>query len=401
MRIPGIDPILYKPASVSWPEEPKAEQSVEEQLDRLPSLINQGRWQATDLIIEALSKHQLARSHRMRIHFLHAESLASQTRWDDALPYYTAAMILATSGSDFDSLISLALDEARALYEMFKFDVAAEYYGIALDAWKEKLANDPDASIMPKLVITNYLARHQWLQADFDASLGNLLIVLTTFRNMRIPPGAPQQGAPDEREALCRAQGNAYWTLALDLRARSNSMDGDAKLLRKAIHRLHQAKSLYAEAGVQDFEMGRLYVQIAETYLEIAELHSHNNAGDSARPMRLEADKYIERAIAMFTPANDSEGLYLARLASIRSRVMGPWDPAIHADLQQIEHEIESNDLDLGFRALGATLWAEWLMLLGNNTRARELLVQALLDFERHGVRGMGTRAARLLRRIK
>ncbi len=149
--------------------------------------------------------------------------------------------------------------------------------------------------------------------------------------------------------------------------------------------------------------MGRIAIQIADIYLDLTELHLHEDKLESARSMRTQAKAYVEHAADYLHPADDPEGRVLVRITKLRFKMIKTRVIDSIFTYQNIEDDfatIERNPITQKDEALVAkslTLRAEWLIKLGDAAKGCELLKMAIRTFGEDG-KGMATRAERLYR---
>lgn len=401
MKIPRIPSILYEPADSRWPGEQTPEPSFVVHLTEARKKLNAGQWEEVSTILDQFNQAMLAPSQRMRLDYLHAEKYAGQLDWENARKYYVAVGDAAEKAGDFDTMLSVLMDEAMTWHERLDYAQAKEYYQDALDAWHEQIAHLlPDAPIEPEITFVTYLSRQEMLLGEFDEAHARLALAITALmRNRKVT----------HDNEIMRMHGNALWTLGLVMRAQSDMLDGQFHYLYPALRRFKRAAELYSRVGGElDSHIGRLYIQIAETYLDLTELHVLHGS-DAFLRTRQEAANYVTAAIDFLAHADDDpHGQVLARLASLRWRITRPHDAALkdetfEDDVAHLEQDIKANkDLlsDRGLAAKAATLRAEWYLLQGNYVDAKAMLAWAMRGFSQHGGLGMATRTRRLQRHV-
>jgi hypothetical protein len=212
-----------------------------------------------------------------------------------------------------------------------------------------------------------------------------------------------KRGVP-HTDYLRRKTADALWTLALVLRSQSDMRDGGANLLRTALKRMNKAVGIYELVSTDDAQVGRIHVQIAELYIDLAEIHLQRRADESARHMRLEALNHAQTAVDFLKYTDNAAGKTLPELTLLRHSITQRADRAAVLELHEFEAELlrlervgaQIHDEILSAKA--ATLRGEWLLWLGDPDPARAALLLALVGFQSNGM-GMATRAQRLLRR--
>jgi tetratricopeptide (TPR) repeat protein len=399
MKIYGLDSILYASFSVVWPNEPPPNPLSVTQFEVAASLLQQGKWDEIEAILDQLDQMQLLPSQRMRVDFLRGERRAGQHEWHMAQRHYVEAFVKAERAGDFNSMLSLLMDEAKTWHDLLDYAQAKEYYQSALDAWHEHTAHLLDTPIEPEITFVTYLSRQEMLLGEFDEAHARLALAITALMRNRTVA---------HNDEITRMHGNALWTLGLVMRSQSDMLDGQSHYLYPALRRFKRAAELYSRVGELDSHMGRLYIQLAETYLDLTELHVLHGS-DAFMRTRQEANNYVTAAIDFLKHAdNDPHGQILARLASLRWRITRPIDAALNDrafedDIAQLEQDMKADsDLlsDRGLAANAASLRAEWYLLQGNYVDAKSMLAWAISGFSQHGGLGMATRTRRLQRRI-
>ncbi len=306
------------------------------------------------------------------------------------------ALGVATAQGDLDSQITLTNLAGLMKYGQMRNYEALAYYQQALVLWQSRAEQLARPRAEPAIMLRERIGTAQWHVGEFDdarATLARALIVALYRR------GAPQT------EYLRRQTANALWALGLTLRSQSDTRDGDASLIRTALKRMAKAVGLYTQVGTDDENLGRLHVQIAELYLDLAELHLARGADATARPMRREARNHAQTAADLLKHTSNAAGKLLPQLTLLRYAITQRLNRnaarqlhVFEADLKQIESDAaEIGDQIISAKA--ATLRGEWLLWLGDAAHAREALLLAITGFQNGGM-GMATRAQRLLRGI-
>lgn len=396
MDLPGVHSILFKPASEVWPGEQRPSLELTRLIDGLPGYFQLGKLTEARESLDQIARFELQPSQTMRLHFWQGELFVEKKDLSQAFAFYDMALGIATDSSDFDSIIELTLAAAGAVYGLLRYRDALMYYEIALDTWRNKAPDVSTRRLDTETMLQNFIGRQKWEIGEFEGAQQILARVLP--KALRAP-----QAARTPRLKIETA--NALWMLGLTLRAQSDMRDGDEGYLRIALRRMRKAVGLYEQIGIDANILGRFDIQIAEVYLDLAELHLQRGAEEAARAMRNQGLAHVNQAKEYLTLAGDSAADALARITDLRARVMRPSATEsvqsideIEATLTEIEHVAAAlNDRILIAKA--ATLRAEWLMALGENEKARDALLWALKGFNPDGM-GMATRAQRLLRRL-
>ena len=344
-----------------------------------------------------LNFRELLPSQEMRRTYLLGRLISDRRRYVDASEFYVRSFEVAEAGHDLASQVWLAMHAGLMAYGSQQNELAVKWYSDALDRWQVYEQQLEKPCITTEAMIQRYLADPLWLLGRFDEAHAAVAraVALAFFRS-RVTRGAYME----------ELGASALWTLALVLRSQSDQRDGDAELIRQALRRAKKAAKLYRRLHPADVNLARFYVQVAELYLDLTELHLQRASGVSpaARAMYREALNHLSVAFHYARKANNSMAELLARVTQARAMVMcmhglAPWVMSdIEAALQRIERH-KAAEKDSVLLAKAATVRAEWMLNREDLNQASEFARRAIEGFGEQG-RGMATRAERLLRRI-
>lgn len=395
MAIPGINSILDQPALVTWPGE-TARPDVEALLDKANRKIVIGQFEQAATLLDQVERLNPSGSYDMRRRFLCGAVFAGLDDSNQAISFLTHAQEIANDTNDVDSSMVITLKTAEVIHNALEYSVALDYYQIAYSAFDAKYGEHPERNIPLHIVLLSYLGRQFWMVGQLEAAHGKLAAAMTLWRELN--PGAKTQ-------ELKPYVTNCLWMLGLTLRAQSDMRDGDANYIRRALSHMRTADKLKQECGDEDYKIGRLYIQIAELYLDLAELNAQRNSPAAAYSNRTEARNRAKTALEFIAPTEDIHGKLMARFALLRSHITAHSLQSLIRDARNIEAtfqqlEYESAPLnDQLLIAKIATLRAEWYLSLGDTVTARASLNFAFVGFEA-AAPGQSTRAERLLRII-
>lgn len=395
-EIPGIQSILVKPASEVWPGESKPVPELERLIDGAPQLFEMERFVELGISLDEIARFELESSQTMRLNYWRGKYLNETNDASQALALFDIALSIATGANDLASMIVITIEAANALYNRTQYRNALTYYAIALDAWHNKMPDPSTRNTDTEIMLQTFVGDGTFLVGEIDES--HQIFARALALALRAPRAS-------RTLLLQKETANALWTLCLVLRAQSDMRDGDEGYLNTALRRMRKAVGLYEHVGVEAKHLGRFDIQIAEVYLDLAELHLQRGATQAARAMRTAGFARIDQTRDYLKYAGDGAGEILERITRLRASVMWPGATKsvraideINATLTKIEHDAAAlNDRILIAKV--ATLRAEWLISLGDKEAARDALLWALKGFNPDGM-GMATRAQRLLRRL-
>lgn len=395
MEIPGIDSILFKTASVTWDSEAKPSVDLIRLIDAIPGKLDAGNFDDVVKLLGQIARFALEPSQEMRVLFLKGRLLSDMQDYAQAYQMYEKSLDVAEQHADLDSQITLTDLAGLMMYGLTRFREAVAYYQKALALWHKRKTQIPEPRPDPEIHFGGRIGIAQWHVGDFDDARAMLARVLTlALYKSGVPPTS----------YLYTATGDSLWSLALVLRSQSDMHDGGVGYLHTALRRMKRAITCFEHVGTDAVNMGRLHIQIAEIYLDLAEIHLLRGVRESARPMRLEALNYVQSAASYLNPSEDAAGKLLAQLTLLRHAITRRLDRDAALELREFEEEllhVEREAARIGdaiISAKAATLRGEWLLWLGDPDSARAALLLALAGFQSNGM-GMATRAQRLLRR--
>jgi len=353
-------------------------------------------------VLNKIARHEKQPSQEMRMLHRYGNLLTNmnaQTNMNtlnQAYEYYDMALDVAEDHNDIDSQIELTWLTGLMRYGDLRFQEALAHYQEALDLWHERAKQLAHPSIEPEVKLRADIGVQYWSIGEFDEAQGTLARALVIAMNRR---------REHRSNDLCREMASALWTLILVFRSQSDMLDGDANYLRTALRRSKTATQLFKSVSTPDVNMARFYVQVAEVYLDLAELHLQRGSHSAARQMRHEGFMLATQASEFLSPTNDTAAKLLAELTLVRHSIQGQSTRAAVKTMRDIEAwltSIEQTAADIRdhlVSAKAATVRAEWLLSFGDAAMARQALMLALQGFNQGGM-GMATRAQRLLRRI-
>lgn len=395
MVFPGSDSILDQPALVTWPGE-TARPDLAALLDMASEKISTGRFALAAPLLDQVARLGPDGSYDMRRRYLCGAMFAGLNDGKQAMSFLSQAQDVATGANDIDSCILIALQTAEVLHNALEYGNALDYHQIAYSAFETKYGEHPERNVPLHIVLLTYLGRQLWTMGLLEQAHGKLAAAMTLWHEMQ---------PSDQTQELKRIVAMNLWDLGLTLRVQSDMRDGDANYIKKALSHMRVAVTLKQACGDDDYKIGRLFIQIAELYLDLAELNAQRKSPAAAYTNRARAKGYAEDAIAFTKPAGDIHGVLMAQFALLRCDITANSQQSlirnskrIEATLQQLEYE-SAPLKDRGLLAKIATLRAEWYLALGDRVSARASLNLALEGFEAVAP-GQSTRAERLLRII-
>lgn len=401
MPIPGLDSILFKSASAVWPSDvwpdgggPDPE--IVAIFDAVARYLDEERPEPDKALaaLNTIKQDSLQPSQQMRFTFLMGRAQVAKGVINEGVAFLHQAEYVAREHKDHDSVCEILLRIGHTAYNAQRHRAALEYYKTTYDTWLDYF---PDLSARPiaaEVMLRENIGTEQWLIGEIEEAHQTIASVVTLAEK------APRAA---RISVLTTAHANALWTLGLIFRSISDLRDGDSGYLHDAIERFSKSIKLYKKIGAESYQVGRISIQIAEAYLDLAELHLIMIKPESARAMNTQASAFADQAADFLYPTEDPEGRVLARITQlrlrmIRTRVIDSADTfhSIEDDFATIERDpITQNDEALVAKSL--TLRAEWLIKLGDTAKGCEALRMAINTFGADG-KGMATRAERLHR---
>jgi tetratricopeptide (TPR) repeat protein len=396
MEIPGINSILNQEAGAVWAGEPTPSADCIALFKKALFAINRNHFEEAARLLKQIERCEPTLSQAMRLQYLYGLLLSEQHSYNQAHVFYTNALNMATAFGDIDSQILLTMMAGEVRYGAMRNLEAQAHFQIALELWRLHSESLPHPPVEPEATILEFSGRVLWLTGQFEEAQAAVARVLA----------APIYRGGVPRSAYLRSIiAGALWTLALAMRAQSDQMDGDAHYLGTALRRARKALGIYEGFGTSSVNMARFCVQIAEIYLDLAEVHLMQDNKAAARPMQKEGFNYARQAQDFLKLTGDVWAELLTELTLLRHDIMGQ----SQRDAIYTLHDIEARFLAIEYKAADlddhiisakdATLRAEWLMQFGDQDAARSALQLALKGFSGSGM-GQATRAQRLLRRI-
>lgn len=394
--LPGVDTILNQSPDTVWRGEPRPDEEHVALFQRAIADLEFGHLDDASDALTSVQQSQPVGSQDMRLRYLQGQLLSDRQDYRQAHQFFEMALYVATQGNDYDSQIVLLYLMGLMLYGAMQNREARNYYDMALDLWSTRARQLSHPPIDPEVTIRQRLGQVLWLIGEFEEANSTLGRVLTLARHRR---------RVYDQNALREQVATALWTLALVHRAQSDMLDGDASYLRTALRRTDKALSLYRRVATHQVNFARFNIQIAEIYLDLAEVH---RSGDNMAAMRYalhRATGFIQDAEEYLAPKDDKWAPLLASLTRLRYDIMLLSLRALATKVAEVESRLEMIERtaekfkDHILTAKAATLRAEWLLSLGDAETARTVLLLALQGFRDDGM-GQATRAQRLLRRI-
>ena len=278
---------------------------------------------------------EMSVSQRLRLLRVLSVCAHAEGRFEASVNLVTEAMELATQTNDLMAYYDLGSIGAIASHDWQRFDLAADYYGIALDALQSTRAEVPTANLDETFAISGEcslltsLGIEAFLLADYEQAQQHLR--QAHQRLQLLPASSPQMKKLEGRMRwmnACVARWKGEWRLAQ----------------QEAI----AALALY-ESSARPIEIGRLHVVIADLYLdEVAPLggrHIMRGVSDGERNAALDrTGPHLLRALALTHAEGDSTGEGLAMLAH------GRYLCAIGSHQEAIVRILEVEDLAFQLR---------------------------------------------------
>lgn len=399
MKIPGVNTILYKPGNAVWRGERHPSDKLVRLIDEIPQKIASESFRDAAVWLMKMEEFALEPSQLMRLLFLRGQLLVETQGYDPAFQQYFDALRIAEEHGNLDSQITLTHLAGRMMYGLTKNQEALAYFQQAQALWNTRAAQLARPRIEPTVKFQERIGTVQWALGDFDSARAATTRALTL---------ALYKSRGRRSNFLLRTTADALWSLALILRSQSDMQDGSDNLLKKAIKRMKQAESLYKKvetymADEYRTSIGRICIQIAELYLDRAEMHLLRGNDGSASDMRKNALQYLEKALDVIDPANDKWGPLLVKLTQLRCSITIRSDRNVvqvsqtfQAEWERIKRKAEKEDTFVLAKA--ELLRGEWLLCLHRPEPARVHLLEVVIQLQNEGL-GMATRAQRLLRR--
>jgi tetratricopeptide (TPR) repeat protein len=328
-----------------------------------------------------------------------------------ALDHYKRALSLAVSHGDELSQVTLHRMYGEVYHDLRGYDQALSEYLTALTALRRHRERNMAGGArfaLAEIKLRMRVARQRYVLGQFRAALDNI----AEAREIRARLGGP---ATTEWDRAAEE-----WIEAMILRAESQRCGGDLKLLRVASRLFKRAEKRLEGDREHSDSLRRLYIQIAETHLDLAEHHrSEGRIFSYTKNMRRAGDYAVMASDALHR-VTDTPGQAMATLTLLRhdhlsvmayelpSRMR--WERkgddsrnlqirALASRIYDVEQKaVEMNDLPLIARA--ATLRADVLASMRDLHAALVVYYFAIATYERAGARGESSRAVYGVRRV-
>lgn len=401
MPIPGLDSILFKSASAVWPSDTwpdgnGPDPATVTYFDMAANQFHEERPEPDKALaaLNAINQATLQPSQQMRFAFLMGRSLVAKGEIQPGVAFFHQAMDVAREHKDRDSVCEILLRTGHTAYNAQRHRAALEYYKTTYATWLDYFPDPNNRSVAAEIMLRESIGTEQWLVGKIEEAHQTIASVVTL---------AEGKSSAVHTLEFTNSHANALWTLGLIFRSRSDVRNGDEGYLHDAIERFLKSIGLYKKAGAESYQVGRISIQIAEAYLDLAELHLGRTKTESARSINMRANAFADQAADYLHLANDPEGRNLARITQLRLRLIKTRRIDSVRTFQSIEDDfatIEGDPITQKDEALVAkslTLRAEWLIRLGDTQKGCETLQMAIKTFGEDG-KGMATRAERLYR---
>ncbi|HET9112177.1 MAG TPA: tetratricopeptide repeat protein [Ktedonobacterales bacterium] len=396
LELPGVESILIQSADVGWETDLPTLPKIVDLFEGAERALEQGKFGEVANLADEIASQTLQPSQEMRLQYLRGRLFSDLQDYDQAYAFYEMALDIADQHNDLDSQILLTAMAGEVLYGKMRNREALLYFREALAMWRIRASRRQIQRVEPEVKIREMMGRLLWLLGESEEASGALAQAATTALRRRDTRYSP---------FLRDVAAYALWTLMLTFRARSDMLNGDVGYLHASLRRGRASIKLFESVGTSAVNMARLYIQIAEIYLDLAELHTLRGATAAARSTRKQAHDHATYANELLHLSTDRWAVQLAELTLLRHDIQthSPLDAIrtlsdIEARLLAIERAA-ADFQDRILSAKSATLRAEWLLQFDDKDAARQALLLALKGFHGNGV-GMATRAHRLLRRM-
>jgi tetratricopeptide (TPR) repeat protein len=419
----GLGATVVSPYNPSWPDEKAPEDRAFKVICSAFDWLNAGEADLalSDLLSIRDSDLDESPSFAMRRYYYIAMSyfkIAEHAKMDKvnaaircARDNFKLALSLAVSrrGAFSDTLSQITLYRmlGEAWHNLVNYEQALSEYLTSLTTLRRFPASDKLTSARAEIKLRMLVARQQYILGQYAAALDNI----TTLRELRGKFGGPATTQWDRAAE--------EWIEAMIQRGASHQCGGDITMLRGALRLFKSAERRLVGDEEHRLSQRRLYIQIADTHLDLAERYrSLENIPSYTTNMR-QAEKYAIMASDALRETDDDAGKALTTLTLLRhdylsvkayelaSRIhevkMGgkPATFEEHALAPRIydleKQAVAVNDLVLIARA--ATLRADVLFSMHDYAAAMTVYYFALATFERAGARGEATRAVYGVRR--
>ncbi len=416
----GLNPVVHYPDEKSWANEKSPSEYILATMRRAyEDLLSESPEAALNRLSsvsqEAFNENP---SFTMRRHYFQALAhfqLAEKTsetespnEYHSACVEFKRALDIAIKGTDTASQVTILRMLAEAYHNLMKYDLALSEFLTALLTLQRFPPSDIKMQSRAEIALYSRLARQQFLLGQFNNTLDNI----EKARKIQSKFGGPVVNQWD--------RAGEEWLEALVIRAESQRCGGDITMLRSAMRLFKSAEKRLDGDEEHQSSLRRLYIQIAETHLDLAEVYkSMGNEPSYKTNLRL-AELYAIQASDVLRHTNDSAGKALTTLALLRldhlslkayelpsrihavkmgSNSIDPEERVLASRIYDVEQmAISMNDIMLIARA--ATLRADVLAFKHDYAAALAVYYTAIAAFEKAGARGESTRAVYGVRQV-
>ncbi len=288
--------------------------------------------------------------------------------YDKAYDYYDMAQSIATERNDLPSQIELHRLCALMRYGTMRFYEALALYQEALDRWRdivEQLAQPAVTRVEQEVTLRADVGKMLWNVGQFDDAQAILARTRTLTMHLRGERRTPY---------LRRQTADAVWTLMLVFRCQSDASDasdGDATLVGTAIKRAKTVDRLYQSVGTSQENLARFTIQVAELYLDLAEIYQLRGARGRARYNLTIGRNLVIDIAKTLESVNAGAAMHLVDVVAARHDILcymagasAASRQAITAQLASLQKRANASGARL-LQAKVAVVLAEWLMLHG------------------------------------
>lgn len=354
-------------------------------------------------------------------------AVESSARWlRGALRDYKRALDIAVSPIEWPADASARLTElsegrpatgaeqvvisrrmADCLHDMLRFEQALSCYRTAFAALDRYQPGDEVAIASAAIRLHNFIARAEMTVSHYQYALDNLV----RADELRARYGA--------RVTTQWDRATADWLRAIIWRAQSQQCGGDLSLLRDGLRLFKAVERRLVDDPDHMDSVRRLYIQLAETHLDLAEYYRAQNRHAAFKANLKRAAVYGIQAADALRDVKDPHGKFMVELALARLEHLSiqPYQLSAALDYPNGRDKHSRDDqMDLspriaavenGAKALkddmlmarAKTLRGDVLVSLGELVDAILTYHEALGLFEQAAARGESTRAVYGLRR--
>ncbi len=308
--------------------------------------------------------------------------------------------------SDTLSQITLHRMLGESWHNLENYEQALSEYKTALTTLLRFPPSEKLKSARAEIKLRMRIARQQYILGQYATALDNI----TAARELRGKFGGPATTQWDRAAE--------EWIEAMIERAASHQC-GDIKMLRGALRLFKSAERRLVGDAEHLLSQRRLYIQIADTHLDLAERYRSLGKMPSYTTNMRQAEKYAIMASDALRETDDDAGKALTTLTLLRHDYLSVKAYELASRILEVKRESESaafeehalapriydleklavaaNDLVLIART--ATLRADVLFSMRDYASAMTVYYFALATFERASARGEATRAVYGIRR--